>query len=750
MGVPRLTEVLSVLPPAVAGELINRLGLADNLSNSSFLAEGSQLIFSSVLRLPTALEFQIPGIDGLFLRASGKGGAQAIILAVLYREGHAIFSVEEAEIALGIPTALLKPVDPAMEGVVLSLGGAFSLSDDGAVSIDIQNSIDLPRSYVGGSPIIISASGLTLDFSRDSSPGGLDPEFMGLYLQQGKLELHEGWPVVPDDLILQNWSIGSGGVSGQLRLIYQSYDPITKTFGGKGTVKMFGVTFGLQEIDIEFKQNTLITAKIAGTLLLPFFDEPVDVEISFDLDGKLDIVLKGTDADGLKEITKPGILSIKLETIELEVGKGVFTAKLSGQITPLLGGLNWPSYDVRELYIDSKGDVHLEGGWMHLTKSYALDFDGAKLEITKFGMGKTDDGGRYIGMSGCVKLVKGLAAGASVEGLRLVWYDDGRLPALSFNGIGVSFATPALAFYGQVSYTQNGNAHEFRGDLLVIIVAANDLTLMGKAVFGTDKNGTRYFAIYVEGEFDTGIPLWATGLSLYGFEGLLAVNYAPDKPADMLWYSVDPAKSWFHKPEKGVIDIVKKWKPEPGTFALGAGVAVGTESDNGHGFNGKFLLLLLCPGPVLMIDGSARFLVKRDDPSEPPFHGLIVLDDRAGYFLVGLDAHWKCDKAQGAVADISGSIEAFFNYHDPTQWHLWLGKRDPMSQRIQARIGKVFNGNVYFMLNAKQLALGAWIGKSGHYKWGPVGADLEAYFDANAIVNFKPAQLHVDLHLHGH
>src|SRR5258708_13274381 len=100
MGVPRLTEVLSVLPPAVAGELINRLGLADNLSNSSFLAEGSQLIFSSVLRLPTALEFQIPGIDGLFLRASGKGGPQSIILPFLYREVHAIFSVEEAEIAL--------------------------------------------------------------------------------------------------------------------------------------------------------------------------------------------------------------------------------------------------------------------------------------------------------------------------------------------------------------------------------------------------------------------------------------------------------------------------------------------------------------------------------------------------------------------------------------------------------------------------------------------------------------------------
>jgi YVTN family beta-propeller protein len=738
MSQTSLTSALSALPPLVADELISRLSLASNLSNSSLLIEGDQLAFSTALRLPTTLDFHVPGIDGLFVRAGGKGGSKALLLSMVYREGYSLLSIEEAEIAVGIPTALLKPVDPAMEGVVFSLGGSFRLNGDGGISLNVQNSIDLPRSYIGGSAIIISASGLNLDFSQDSSPGGLDPKFMGLYIQQGKLEFPEGWPVVPNDLVLQNWSIGTGGISGKLALVYQS----------PAAVEMFGVSFGLQEIDIEFKQNTLTTAKIAGTLLLPFFDEPVEVEVSFDLDGKLDIVLKGTDADGLLEITKPGILSIKLETIELEVDNGVFLAKLSGLITPLAGGINWPSFDVRELSIDSKGHIHLEGGWFPLPKSYSIDFHGAKLEITQFGMGKTDDGGRYIGMSGAVELVKGIGGG-SVEGLRISWHPQQPGVNVTLNGIGINFKTSALSFDGHVSYTKIGADHQFKGDLTLLIPAANNLKLVGKAVFGTNQ-GTKYFAIYLEGEFGVGVPLGATGLAMYGLSGLLAVNYAPDKPGTMLWYSVNHANSYFHKPQTGVTDIIHKWKAEAGTFAIGAGIRIGTLNDKGFAFNGKFLLLLLTPGPVLMLDGSAAVLRKLSDQSEPPFHGLIVWDNKAGYFMVGLDFRWKKDAAQGDVVDISGSMEAYFNFHDPMAWHLWLGKKDPTSQRIQARFAKAFTANSYFMLDAHQLAVGVWIGTSKHYNWGPVGADMDAWMAADALVSFKPSHFHADIEFYGH
>src|SRR5204863_293842 len=128
--------------------------------------------------------------------------------------------------------------------------------------------------------------------------------------------------------------------------------------------------------------------------------------------------------------------------------------------------------------------------------------------------------------------------------------------------------------------------------------------------------------------------------------GLFAVNYAPDKPDEWMWYSIDHSKSWFHKPQSGVTDLLHKWAPEPGALALGAGALIATNSDNGYLFNGKFLLLLLFPGPVFMLDGRCNFLktrAKQKDSEEPDFHALIVLDAKAGYFLIGLDARLDAD-----------------------------------------------------------------------------------------------------------
>ena len=326
---------------------------------------------------------------------------------------------------------------------------------------------------------------------------------------------------------------------------------------------------------------------------------------------------------------------------------------------------------------------------------------------------------------------------------------------MSFNGIGVEFSVPGkIHFKGEVSYKEDGNLKGFTGGVLVELPAAN-LTIEGQVVFGSDLDAKshkrfKYFALYLDGEFGKGIPLWSTDLALYGIAGLFSVNYAPDKPPEMLWYSMEKAKSWFHEPPVGVTDIVAKWAPERESLALGAGATIATFSDNGFKFNGSFLLLLLFPGPVLMIEGRANFLKERAAlKDEPQFHALVVLDARAGYFLIGLDAKWKADENKGALAEISGSAEAFFNFHDPRDWHLYLGKREPMEQRIRAVFARLFTANSYFMLDPKSLAVGVWIGKEDHWKFGPVKADLEAWLDANALVSFNPAQFHADLWIHG-
>jgi YVTN family beta-propeller protein len=716
----------------------------------------------------SALRSTIALLDEVALKVPGLDGFSVVFGAPAQASAGGIGAEFDVDVELGLPLAVklidlgitLRMEQQLLKPVKLDANGKWvpSLGSDGkqlpfeinlaGLNIGVDGDGDFDLSFSQGAPSIavdafmIADSGIVVEadqpiqvyLSRKATPPqGAVPGFRGVHIPHAKIHL-PGMNF--SGLEFTDCFIGSGGFSGNVAA--------DLSISGE----LFGIDFVLQHFALTFEQSVPVASDIRGLLALPFFDEPVEVEIGIDVGGALSVRLMSTDPSGLKTITQPGVLSLELDSIGFELKDGVFLAKLSGLITPLAGGINWPSFDVRELSIDSKGHIHLEGGWFPLPKSYSINFHGAKLEISKFGMGKTDDGGRYIGMSGGIELVKGLPAGASVEGLKITWHPGGAIN-VTLNGIGIKFKTPALSFDGHVSYTRVGSDNQFKGELTLLIPAANNLKLVGKAVFGTSK-GMKYFAIYIEGEFGKGFALGSTGLAMFGIAGLLAVNYAPDKPQTMLWYSVDHGNSYFHKPQTGVTDIIHKWKPEAGTFAIGAGIRIGTFTDNGFTINGKFLLLLLCPGPVLMLDGSAAVLRKLSDPSEPAFHGLIVWDNRAGYFMAGLDVRWKKDAEQGDIADISASMEVFFNFHDPKAWHLWIGKKNPLSQRIQARFAKAFTANAYFMLDARQLAVGVWIGSSKHYNWGPVGAEMDAWMAADALVNFKPAHFHANIEFYGH
>ncbi|MHB8270291.1 beta-propeller fold lactonase family protein [Bradyrhizobium sp.] len=715
------------------------------------------------LAYPETLGFELPwtsAIEIVFLQKAGQTITELDFELEVWTDD---FAGKLTDVNLGVRfhSELIKPakkeqgewvVDSNLEYVQINAVVSIGADIEG-VYLDSAPGVSIPPFAIGDTGIVVEASLVQWIFRQQDAtalPASIGEKARGVYIENAAIHLPKGMSgILPNDVTLKDLFIGPAGFSGK---VSGAWAPTLKAdksgFEGTGAGEIFGIPFGLTEVSLEFVQNSFKESTLTGQLLLPFFDEPVDVELGIDLDGNISAKLTSTAPGGLKTITKSGALRMELDSLGFELKDGVFLAKLSGLITPLAGGINWPSFDVRELSIDSKGHIHLDGGWFPLPKSYSIDFHGAKLEITQFGMGKTDDGGRYIGMSGAVELVKGIG-GASVEGLRISWHPQQPGVNVTLNGIGIAFKTPALSFDGHVSYTKIGADHQFKGDLTVLIPAANNLKLVGKAVFGTNK-GTKYFAIYLEGEFGIGLPLGATGLAMYGLSGLLAVNYAPDKPGTMLWYSINHANSYFHKPLTGVTDIIHKWKPEADTFAIGAGIRIGTLNDKGFAFNGNFLLLLLTPGPVLMLDGSAAVLRKLSDHSEPPFHGLIVWDNKAGYFMVGLDFRWKKDAAQGDIADISGGMEVFFNFHDPEAWHLWLGRKDPKSQRIQARFAKAFTANAYFMLDAHQLAVGVWIGSSKHYKWGPVGADMEAWMAADALVSFKPAHFHADIEFYGH
>ncbi len=752
----------------------NGTGLLDKLYFSDFctISMPAGLGFQIRLAIIGELAITIPGLDGISIifGASAVQGTTEINLMGYVGEDDVEVRLDDVKIAVRFQNTILKPV--SLEGGMepepyaeITTSGSIVIDKNLEIHLEGFDGISLPPTMVGESGVIISASSIKFDFSRtetipEVTAAGFDESFLGVFIGEAQVQLPEGLPrLAPEKLILRNAAIGSGGVSGRLEAQYGfEFDSANKVFTGDGAGELFGIQFGVSNVVLDFIQNSFRESGLAGQLLLPFFDKRVSVDLTLNLDGNVTAKLTGAADEGdtsdpntgLLTLRKDPILSIEVESISFEVQGGTFISKLSGRITPLFGrdqGLDWPSFEVKELAIDSNGNVHLDGGWLDLREQYSLNFHGFKMEITKLGFGKTEDGGKWMGFSGGLKLVDGLSAGASVDGLRITWYDDGRSPEITLNGVGVEFEVPeVLHFKGSVSYDDGDN--KFSGDIRLDLISL-EFQVDGKLVFGQDdQTGENYMAIYLALELPAGIPLLGTGLALYGMAGLFAYQMEPNKPADQPWYGIGVENSWYHSGTPGVVDL-NKWRSMPDSLALGAGITIGTVSDNGYAFSGKMLLVIVFPGPILLIEGKANLLKERAKlDEEPVFRALAVLDKRAETFLIGLDAQYKYNDA-GKLIDIHGGAEAFFTLGDSNAWHLYLGEKEPRDRRIIAKIFQLFEANTYLMLNADELAMGAWVGYDKNWQFGPLRVSLEAWIEGNAIVSWKPAHFYGDLWLHG-
>lgn len=743
---------VATLWPATLFELPD-LALFDDVWIEPLVVETEpDITVATALLFETSLELGIPGLDAVRLVIAPSGSATSFMLRFASAPVPAI-SLVNVPLALRFRGDLLRPVrkaapdaqgveawevDPTREFIDLQIATATITVDfDGNIAVDVGPGLNLPPAMIGDSGVVVEASeiGIFLDATRP--PPGKPAGWRGVHIAHAAVHLPAGLSETVGTLSMDDAFIGNGGFSGEVALDW------TPALAGT----LLGMDVTLKHAGITLRQNTLTAGEIAGTMQLPFFDAPVGIAVGIGLDGSFDVALSG-GSNGLVTVAKPGVLELTLESLGFAVEAGRPVARLSGSLRPLVGGLDWPSFEVRELSIDADGNVKLEGGWLNLREGYRLDLSGFQFEITKMGFGSTEDGGKWLGFSGGLKLVEGMPAGASVEGLRVIWYDDGRPPTMTLNGVGVEFEVPAvLRFKGAVSYRElPGGVRRFDGSIKLELTTLG-LEIDGQLVLGSAP-GYTFMAIYLGAELPAGIPLWTTGLGLYGLAGIFAGNMEPDKQADEPWYGIGPGEGWYKRPQIGVTDLVK-WRNQQGSIALGGGVTIGTVADNGFTFAGRFLLAIVFPGPILLIEGKGNILKERSSLSEDPlFRALAVIDGREGTFLIGLDVLYKY-ALTGEVIEIGGSAEALFDFDDPMGWHFYLGMRDPRERRIRAEVFRLFEANAYLMLDPHQLAMGAFVGYDRSWKFGPVRARLEAWIEGHAIVSFKPVQFHGELWLHG-
>jgi hypothetical protein len=564
---------------------------------------------------------------------------------------------------------------------------------------------------------------------------------------------------------LSDLTWAGGSPSGELKLaVTAGHDASLDLFGG--------LNVALTAFDL--KLNPGLAATISGTLDVPFFSgsDTVNVDISVKSDGSLSVTLSAQQnnatPDGLPQLSYTfglATVTITLSSLTVSETNGNWSVSLAGSLDIETADLQWPTFDLKGLSVDSRGKVSLEGGWINLPSQTALSFYGFTVALHQLGFG-SDASGDWIGFNGDIQLVEGISLGGSVQGMKL----NLGTGTVSFTGVGIDMEIPGvIAFNGAVDHIslQSGDdpttyglpagfpvpADVFAGHVDVTIEAAGNLEVDGSFVVAhvTQKDGsvTTAFFLALDLELPVGIPLFLD-VSLYGLSGLFATNLAPVDPTlsgDTWWdwYKYDSRDAVIDKSgtEYSATDEQKWLNPVPGAFALGAGATIGTQ-DDGFTASAAIAFMILLPGPIIAFVGKADILSTRINGAsgDANFQAMATYDGTSETFDMVVQAQYSIP----VVLDIEATAELYAD--GSGVWFLALGK-PPREQRVRARIFDLFETDAYFVVSNTGLMTGTWTGYKNSWSFGPLSASLDAYLATLAAIQWKPLQIAAGIELHG-
>jgi hypothetical protein len=746
--------------------------------------QNTSIIFS--IANSQELAFKIPALEGteLVITSTEAPGASPFTVSLTQKNDGSFVFGAGISFKLRFGREVLKPMvltdvetttfeeDTDIERVEIEIGFVELSIDAEGFHFEAEAGFEItqPVMIADTGVILHQLTGITINLtgSDGSRPENAPADWRGFYIDTATIYIPD---VMGGCFTIQGLGIGSGGLYGRIAaewpLTYYPDREEGKRFAGSDLAgSVMGMEGGISSIALEFVQCIPVEADIRGKILFPFFEEPVDVCIGIGIDGDFQLTLADTDEDGIYRLKREKLLEATLESVTFEKQEDRFIASLAGSIKPLVGEVDWPEFEVKQLAVDSEGNVHLDGGWIDVPDKFSFDFHGFKIEVSEVGFGTEEIEGaegtvawKWIGFSGGIQIVEGVEAGASVEGLKIKWTETGDID-VELKGIGVEFEIPdVLKFDGTVAFFDENNLKGFLGDIHLNLMA---IGLEFDAIFLAGRNTElppyNFCFLYLDVELPAGIPLGCSGAGLYGLAGLFGYNVEPNKGLgnpEEEWYGDADTPGWYKREPEGVTSVSSdptdgKWSPQRDSLAIGAGVTLGTITDNGYLVSAKTLLVIVIPGPIILIEGKANFLKERSTLSEEGiFKALAVIDNRAGQFTLNIEAAYKYDEEEGRVLDIHGGAEAFFDYHDTNNWHLYLGEKEPKEKRIAADIIRIFEANVYFMLEPTYLAWGFWFGFDEKWELGPVRIVAAAWAEGGVEAAWKPEQFWGKVWLHG-
>ncbi|HEY1046101.1 MAG TPA: hypothetical protein VGF79_06640, partial [Bacteroidia bacterium] len=397
---------------------------------------------------------------------------------------------------------------------------------------------------------------------------------------------------------------------------------------------------------------------------------------------------------------------------------------------------------IRKLRVWEDGKMEFDMGMIHLPRAVSIKIGPSELMInsllfssTKLYHNEIERNYNIIGFDGKMKISPG---GVTVQGDGIKIYyttDNGsgkplhifvRLEKLDLTIVvpeGAKKEKADFFLHGSLSIKNKDGIESYMGS---VEFAVNKAKISGGATIEyTPKVPRWYIDAYVD--LASGIPLGSTGLAIYGFSGLVGKGKRFIKDEEESWWK------FYKKPTEGI--NYAKFGNEKG-FALGLGVALATQQDDGKSFSSILTLILGLPD-VVMFNGRAAFMSERVKfgDEDPPFSAMLAIDSKS--IQTGLGVNMPI----GNFVELNGSIEMAYFWKDASAWYINVGKDLPESDRIRAKVFSMFDAYAYLMLSASGIKFGAGAKWEFAKNIGVVGIGAKAYLDTYGRLSLRPTQI---------
>lgn len=749
---------------------------------------------SLTLAFEGELSFSLPGVDGISL-ILGSGSTGTTTIDVVAQVDNSVTVTFSADYGVRFSADLLTPMkttdggatwveDETKEYIELTVAST-TITFDSASGVSFEAGAGLrivDPVMIGDTNVIIESADIELNLDgTGSAPAGAEAGWKGLMVNEAAVRVPE---VFAGTFTASGLGFGSSGVTGTIGGNF-GLTCAGGSCSGDLAGGIFGLEGGIESISLSLQQNIPSACAIIGQLYLPFFEceTPLGVSIGISSDGAFAVSLSNA-TDGIASIDVGPLGVLQLNGIAFgTLEDATAYVELAGSLDLAeIGGIDMPEVSVNGLRITSEGDISMaSSSGITLEQQVIIDLKGFQIEIDAIGFG-TEDDKNFVSFSGGIKLTEVLPMGVSAKGLRVLWLKEPEAIAdgdsvddiarklgltVTCEGVGIEFEIPnVLSISGSISFDSDNERFTGKGALSLISL---DMTIdvafiVGKAP-GASGEDYRYFGVQIETQLPFGIPLGNTGIGLFGFAGLFAQNMAPLTVEGVEGFSfetgdtremtyVEDSFDWYkdwYRPSSG---FYEPWTPQEGAFGFGVGVVLGTQPDNGYMISIDKALVFAFPGPIIMLQGKGNILCARtalaDESKTPIFSSLILFDGNEKSILAALGMDYMLPAAgetgEGGILDAHALSEAFFDFDDPENWHVYLGEKEK-EKRIRAEVFRLFEADSYLMLENSGISAGVSIGIDKSFDFEVVSAGLKAWLSGDAIVTWAPQYLagNVDL-----